>query len=95
MEKKWLNYFKNKFILTGFLFLVYMLFLDDVDIFTIINQKRKFYRLVEAKAEVSRKLYLVKTQLNQLKYTSELESYARENKLFKKENEDVFIISNE
>ena len=95
MEKKWLSYFKNKFILTGFLFLVYMLFLDDVDIFTIINQKRKFYRLVEAKAEVSRKLYSVKTQLNQLKYTSELESYARENKLFKKENEEVFIISNE
>ena len=72
-----------------------MLFLDDVDIFTIINQKRKYYRLLEAKADVSKKLSQVRNQLNQLKYTSELESYARENKLFKKENEDIFIISNE
>jgi hypothetical protein len=72
-----------------------MLFLDDVDIFTIINQKRKYYRLLEAKADVSQKLSQVRSQLNQLKYTSELESYARENKLFKKENEDIFIISNE
>jgi hypothetical protein len=72
-----------------------MLFLDDVDIFTIINQKRKYYRLLEAKADVSNKLSQVRSQLNQLKYTSELESYARENKLFKKENEDIFIISNE
>ncbi len=72
-----------------------MLFLDDVDIFTIINQKRKYYRLLEAKADVSNKLSQVRSQLNLLKYTSELESYARENKLFKKENEDIFIISNE
>jgi hypothetical protein len=72
-----------------------MLFLDDVDIFTIINQKRKYYRLLEAKADVSQKLSQVRSHLNQLKYTSELESYARENKLFKKENEDIFIISNE
>ncbi len=90
-----MTYFKNKFILTSFLFLIYMLFLDDVDIFTIINQKRKYYRLLEAKADVSNKLSQVRSQLNQLKYTSELESYARENKLFKKENEDIFIISNE
>ena len=90
-----MTYFKNKFILTSFLFLIYMLFLDDVDIFTIINQKRKYYRLLEAKADISRKLSQVRSQLNQLKYTSELESYARENKLFKKENEDIFIISNE
>lgn len=93
--EKLVTYFKNKFILTSFLFLIYMLFLDDVDIFTIINQKRKYYRLLEAKADVSRKLSQVRSQLNQLKYTSELESYARENKLFKKENEDIFIISNE
>jgi len=93
--EKLVIYFKNKFILTSFLFLIYMLFLDDVDIFTIINQKRKYYRLLEAKADVSQKLSQVRSQLNQLKYTSELESYARENKLFKKENEDIFIISNE
>jgi cell division protein DivIC len=93
--EKLVTYFKNKFILTSFLFLIYMLFLDDVDIFTIINQKRKYYRLLEAKADVSNKLSQVRSQLNQLKYTSELESYARENKLFKKENEDIFIISNE
>ena len=93
--EKLVGYFKNKFILTSFLFLVYSLFLDDVDIFTIINQKRKYYRLLEAKADVSEKLAQVKTQLNKLNFTTELESYAREKKLFKKENEDIFIISTE
>ena len=93
--EKFVNYFRNKFIFTTFLFFVYMLFLDDVDIFTIINQKRKYYRLVEAKDEVTVKLSTIRHQLNQLKYTSELESFAREEKLFKKENEDIFIISYE
>jgi len=93
--EKFVQYFRNKFIFTSFLFLVYMLFLDDVDVFTIINQKRKYYRLLDAKSEVTLKLNTLRHQLHQLKYTSELESFAREEKLFKKENEDIFIISYE
>lgn len=93
--KKYAIYLKNKFIFTSCLFLVYILFLDDVDIFTIVNQTRKLNRLEETKKEVSVNLNQTKSTLKKLRYTSELESYAREQKLFKRDNEDIFIISYE
>ena len=93
--KKYTKYFKNKFIFTTCLFFVYILFLDDVDIFTIINQNRKLSHLEESKIEISEKLFKTKTTLKELKYSSNLESYAREEKLFKKDDEDIFIISYE
>ena len=93
--KKYTKYFKNKFIFTTCLFFVYILFLDDVDIFTIINQNRKLSHLEESKIEISEKLIKTKTTLKELKYSSNLESYAREEKLFKKDDDDIFIISYE
>jgi len=93
--KKYAKYFKNKFIFTTCLFFVYILFLDDVDIFTIINQNRKLSHLEESKIEISEKLTKTKATLKELKHSSNLESYAREEKLFKKDDEDIFIISYE
>ena len=93
--RKYVNYFKNKFIFTTCLFFIYMLFLDDIDIFTIINQNNKLSHLEEAKSEVSEKLARTKLTLKKLKYTSELESFAREEKLFKRDNEEIFVISYE
>lgn len=93
--KKYTVYLKNKFIFTSCLFFVYILFLDDIDIFTIVNQNRKLDRLEETKMEVSKKLEVTRNTLKKLRYISELESYAREEKLFKKDNEDIFILSYE
>lgn len=93
--KKYLVYLKNKYILTSCIFLVYFLFLDDTDIFTIVNHTRKLNHLEEQKAITSQKLDSTTVLLKRLKHSSELESYAREEKLFKKENEDIFIISYE
>jgi len=72
-----------------------MLFLDDIDIFTIVNQNRKLTKLEVAKSEASEKLANIQITLKELKYPSELESYAREEKLFKRDNEDIFVISYE
>ena len=93
--KKYVNYFKNKFIFTTSLFVIYMLFLDDIDIFTIINQNNTLSHLEEGKSEVSEKLARTKLTLKKLKYTSELENFAREEKLFKRDNEEIFVISYE
>jgi hypothetical protein len=71
------------------------LFLDDIDIFTIINQNTKLGKLEEARQEVSVKLIQTQEILKKLRYSSELESYAREEKMFKRENEDIFVISYE
>lgn len=92
---KYGKYLKNKFVFTTCLFFVYILFLDDVDIFTIVNQNSKLNKLEISKMEVSKKLSRIQTTLKKLRYSSELEKYAREEKLFKRENEDIFIISYE
>ncbi len=93
--KKYAKYFRNKFIFTSCLFFIYILFLDDIDIFTIINQNTKLGKLEEARQEVSVKLNQTQKILKKLRYSSELESYAREEKMFKRENEDIFVISYE
>jgi cell division protein DivIC len=93
--KKWGTYLKNKFILTGILFLIYILFLDDVDIFTIFNQIGKRNKIDVATTEAEAKLKATRRTLRKLHYTSELESFAREEKMFKKDDEDIFVISYE
>lgn len=93
--KKYLVYFKNKFILTGTFFLVYALFLDDIDLFSMINDSNKLNNIEATKLEVSTKLIKTRNTLKQLHYYSEIERYAREEKFFKKDNEDIFVISYE
>lgn len=93
--KKIIPLFKNKYILTTTIFVLYSLFLDDVDIFTIFRQKSKLSELTDQKELVNSQLNETRHTVNQLKFDSELERYAREKKLFKKDDEDVFVISYE
>lgn len=90
--KKYLGYLKNKFILASVVFMVYSLFLDENDIFTIISQKNKLYELEEKKAMYQALLNDTQFTLKKLKYSSEVERFARERKLFKKDDEDIFVI---
>ncbi len=93
--KKYLVYFKNKFILTASIFVVYALFLDDNDIFSMVTHANKLSNLEEAKIDVSKKLQRTRFTLKQMRYTSEIERYAREKKFFKRDNEDIFVITYE
>jgi hypothetical protein len=52
-------------------------------------------KLDESKVELSEKLNATQSLLKELKYDSALESYAREEKLFKLDDEDIFVISYE
>lgn len=90
-----LRMFKNKYILTTTLFLIFALFLDENDIFNLISQKRKLSKIQADIELVEQKLKETRYTLRQLNHTSELERFAREEKLFKKDDEDVFIISYE
>lgn len=91
--KKYLLIFKNKYILALAIFMVYNLFLDEVDIFTVINQNKKISELRSAQSEMNLKLKETKYTLSQIKDLSYLEKLAREDKLFKKDNEDIFVIT--
>ena len=85
--KKILPYFKNKFILASTVFLVYILFLDDNDIFSVISRNSKLKELTSKKKAMITDLDKTTSILDKLKYQSEVEKYARENKFFKTDDE--------
>lgn len=84
---------KNKYFLTLFIFFVYTLFLDDFDVFVIISQKNKLNNLKEQRDEMHNQLIISKDIYKKLNHINYLESYARSKKFFKKDNEEIFVIS--
>lgn len=82
-------------MLATVIFLGYALFLDENDLFTIIRHNRKLNQLEQAKQEVNRDLVKARETLSELNRKSELERYAREEKFFKKDDEDIFVIFEE
>jgi hypothetical protein len=84
---------KNKYFLTLFIFFIYTLFLDDFDVFVIISQKNKLIHLREQRDEMHKQLIISKDIYKKLNHINYLESYARSKKFFKKDNEEIFVIS--
>lgn len=74
------------------IFFVYTLFLDENDIFTIISQTNKLHNLEASTATMEKDLAETQITLKKLKHKPEVERFAREKKLFKKDNEDVYVI---
>lgn len=90
-----LSLFKNKYFVTLSIFLGYTLFLDDYNIFTIISQRNKLVNLETQRDEMRQKLNDTKNTFLKLNKLNYLESYARSEKFFKKDNEEIFVISYE
>lgn len=90
--KKVFQLLRNKFILATAIFFVYTLFLDENDIFTIFSQSNKLSHLQEDTNNMKKDLEKTQVTLKKLKYKPELERFAREQKLFKKDDEDVYVI---
>lgn len=72
-----------------------MLFLDDVDVFNIARQEIKLNKLEDEREMLLEKFTETKSTLDQLHHTDALERFAREEKLFKRDNEDIFVIVTE
>lgn len=89
---KWIKYLRNKYILTLVVFSVYMLFLDDNDVFSIARQQIKLSKLKAEKEDVLKKYEKTKGVLSQLNSLDAIEKFAREEKLFKRDDEDIFVI---
>ena len=95
MKKKYLKYFKNKYILASTIFAVYFLFLDDNDIF-VIFRKNQILKENQQKIQFNKQeLKQIKSELDAVNDLDELERIAREEKLFKKDNEEVFVVVRE
>jgi cell division protein DivIC len=93
MKIQFPTYLKNKYILTGIVFMIYFLFLDDWDIFTLISQQHKVNKLTEQNMEMSKQLKETKQILRKLKNPDYLEAYARSEKFFKRDDEEIFVIT--
>jgi cell division protein FtsB len=91
--KRLFNLFRNKYFLFSLAFIVFMIFFDKNDLFS----QYQYYQQV-SKLKQERDFYLKETtkvnkDLEELTSDpKELEKFAREKYLMKKDNEDVFVI---
>lgn len=97
-QKKWwkgkLAWMKNKYLLAGSFFLVWMLFFDPKDIGSGINRWRKYKELQASEQKLNGQIESTRKELGQLKNNAQtIEKYAREKYWMKKDNEDLFIVN--
>jgi len=86
---------RNKYLLTGSFFLIWMFFFDPKDIPSDFARKSKLNELQKSEQHLNQLIAETSKDLNLLKTSPQtIEKYARENYLMKKDNEDVFIINN-
>jgi cell division protein DivIC len=89
-----LSWLKNKYLIAGSFFLVWMLFFDPKDISSEVNRWNKFRELESSEQHLTKKINNTRTELGELKNNAQtIEKYAREKYLMKKDNEDLFIVS--
>ena len=88
------SWLKNKYLLTGAGFAVWILFVDDRDLITTqLKHKQELRKLVESKKYYEKQIAATRQELEQLKSDPALlEKYAREKYLMKRDNEDVYLI---
>ena len=89
------KYVRNKYVITFFVFLIYFLFLDDMDIFMLVKQTNKLNKLKAHKKDMALQLQETRKELKMLNNINTLEAYARSEKFFKQKDDDIFVISYE
>ncbi|MEM9024663.1 MAG: septum formation initiator family protein [Bacteroidota bacterium] len=95
--KKWLDnippYLKNKYVVTSILFLAWMAFFDQNDLITQFKLAGELNDLKEENAYYTREIRKVDSDLQELlSNDQQLEKFAREKYLMKRDNEDIFVI---
>jgi cell division protein DivIC len=87
------DWLKNKYAYATVIFFLYVLFLDDMDIFTMVKYNGRLRNLEASKEKLSVDLRESRILLKKLRNSYELENFAREKKFFKKDNEEIFVIT--
>lgn len=87
---------KNFYVLTGILFLIWMLFFDSNDLITQMRLSKKESELEKTKEFYLEKISEVKADREALLNNEDLlEKVAREKYFMKKPNEEVFVVVEE
>ncbi len=89
------NWLKNKYLLAGAVFLVWILFLDDKnDLFSQFDRLSRSKELTKNENHLSNQITETQKELDLLKNNVQsIEKYAREKYMMKKDNEDLFILN--
>ncbi|MBS1491586.1 MAG: septum formation initiator family protein [Bacteroidetes bacterium] len=93
MSNKLKPLFRNFYAVTGFSFLMWMIFLDSNDLITRFKMGSKLRSLENEKTFYREKIKEVEKDRQELTTNKELlEKFAREKYLMKKPTEDIFVI---
>ncbi len=88
------TWLKNKYLLAGAAFLVWIVFFDEKDIPSTISRLKTSNKLEQTKQHLNKQIANTQKDLSLLKTNPQtIEKYARENYMMKKDNEDLFIIN--
>ena len=94
--KKILPFVKNKYILTILIFIVWLLFFDTNNLIDRAKEMNHLLQLEKDKKYYIERIDKDSKRLEQLKTNNKnLEKFAREQYLMKKDNEDIFVIVEE
>jgi cell division protein FtsB len=88
-----LRFLRNKYVLATLVFIVWILFLDNDNLFSQLKKQRELSDLRAREAYFLEKISETRRDLGDLQNNSAtLERYAREHFYMKKANEDIFLI---
>lgn len=88
-----INLFRNKYFLCSLAFLVWMVFFDKNDLFSQYQYHQEVSKLKKERDFYLKETAKVSKDLDELTSNpQQLEKFAREKYLMKKDNEDVFVI---
>lgn len=89
------SWLKNKYLIAGVVFLVWILFLDDKnDLFSQYERLTHSRELTKNESHLSKQITETQKELDLLKNNVQsIEKYAREKYMMKKDNEDLFILN--
>jgi len=91
-----LGRFKNKYSIAAVLFLIWLAFFDQNNLVERLQNKKELRQLKEDKVYYQEKIKENAERLKELKTNKDnLEKFAREQYLMKRDNEDVFVIVEE
>ena len=91
--KKIPSIFKNKYFIVCFLFIIWIIFLDENNLVLLNQQQSKLEETQEIIDSLKTEISEMEDKLDRLNNNQkELEKFARENFLMKKDNEDIIII---
>jgi hypothetical protein len=93
MLKKLFNIIKNKFIITSLAFLTWIVVFDKNNLISQIELAKKLHRLKGDKTYYAEQIKQDETDTRELLTNPEnLEKFAREKYLMKRDSEDIFLI---